>query len=116
MFDWVPNAPLNSQLETHTLVESQLTTRKLLNLSSNRNEVIRAVLFFFFHNKISQAQNRLQQTMIKKNTHKKHLREKKLLICLFAFCGSILLVLLVKTKSLNGLKKLVFMSLPVPLN
>ena len=54
--------------------------------------------FFFFHNKISQAQNRLQQTMIKKNTHKKHLREKKLLICLFAFCGSILLVLLVKKK------------------
>ena len=52
----------------------------------------------------------------KKNTLKKHLREKKLLICLFAFCAFILLVLLIKTKSLNGLKKLVFMSLPVPLN
>ena len=71
--------------------------------------------FFFFHNKISQAQNRLQRTEIKKYAQKTSKR-KKLLIRLFAFCAFILLVLLIKTKSLNGLKKLVFMSLPVPLN
>ena len=65
--------------------------------------------YFFFHNKISQAQNRLQRTKIKKNMHKKHPREKKLLIRLFAFCPFILLVLLVKTKSQ-------FTFLPVPLN
>ena len=75
--------------------------------SSNINEVIRAVFFFFFHNKISQAPNRLQPTKIK-NTHKKHLKRKKVTYLRF--------VLLVKVKSLNGLKKLVFMSLPVPLN
>ena len=39
--------------------------------SSNINEVIRSVLNFFFYKKISQAQNRLQQTKI--NVHKKHL-------------------------------------------
>ena len=71
--------------------------------------------FFFFHNKTSQAQNRLQRTEIEKYAQKTSKR-KKLLIRLFAFCAFILLVLLVKTKSLNGLKKLVFMSLPVPLN
>ena len=82
--------------------------------SSNINEVIRVVLFFF-HNNISQAQNSLQRTKIKKYAQKSSKR-KKLLIRLFAFCAFILLMLLVKTKSLNGLKKLVFMSLPVPLN
>ena len=71
--------------------------------------------FFFFHNKISQAQNRLQRTEIKKYAQKTSKR-KKLLIRLFAFCAFILLVFLVKTKSSNGFKKLVFMSLPVPLN
>ena len=83
--------------------------------SSNINAVIRAVVFFFFHDKISQAQNRLQRTKIKKYAQKTS-KKKKILIRLFAFCVFIRLVLLVKTKSLNGLKKLVFMSLPVPLN
>ena len=81
---------------------------------TNDHKFSRAV-FFFFHNKISQAQNRLQRTEIKKYAQKTSKR-KKLLIRLFAFCAFILLVLLIKTKSLNGLKKLVFMSLPVPLN
>ena len=80
---------------------------------TNDHKFSRAV--FFFHNKTSQAKNRLQRTEIKKYAQKTSKR-KKLLIRLFAFCAFILLVLLVKTKSLNGLKKLVFMSLPVPLN
>ena len=52
----------------------------------------------FFHNKISQAQNHLQRTKMK-NYAQKYLRQKKLLICLIAFCAFVLLVLLVKTKS-----------------
>ena len=75
--------------------------------------------FFFFHNTISQLQNRLQRTKSKKYAQKTSKIKKVTysLICVF-----ILLVLLVKTKSLSGLKKLVFMSLrqftflPVPLN
>ena len=53
---------------------------------------------FFFHNKISQTQNCLQQTKIKKYAQKTSKR-KKLLIPLFASCAFILLALLVKTKS-----------------
>ena len=48
----------------------------------NINEVIRAV-FVFFHNKISQAQNRLQQTKLKKHAQKTSKRKKVIypLIC-----------------------------------
>ena len=89
--------------------------------SSNINEVIRSVLnFLFFFLQKDFTSTKKHKTAYSeqkiKITHKKHLRRKKLLIRLFAFCAFILLVLLVKTKSLNGLKKLVFMSLPVPLN
>ena len=54
---------------------------------------------FFFHNKISQTQNCLQRTKIKKKYAQKTSKRKKLLIPLFAFCAFILLALLVKTKS-----------------
>ena len=59
--------------------------------SSNMNEVVRSVLnFLFFFTKIfhkhKKAQNRLQRTKIK-NTYKKHLTGKKLLIRLFGFCA-----------------------------
>ena len=53
---------------------------------------------FFFHNKISQTQNCLHRTKIKKYAQKTSKR-KKLLIPLFVFCAFILLALLVKTKS-----------------
>ena len=63
--------------------------------------------FYFFYNKISQAQNRLQRTKIKKIRTKKHLREKKVtysLICVLCFYTF-------SAFSKNGLKKLVFMLL-----
>ena len=71
--------------------------------------------FFFFIIRFQKHKTNYSEQKFK-NMHKTHLREKKLLICLFPFCAFILLVLLVKLKSLNGLKKLVFMSLPIPLN
>ena len=91
-------------------------------MSSNINEVIRAVLFFL-HHKILQAQNHLQQTKIK-NTHKKHLREKTLLARLFAFYAFILLVLLVENKyftqsqktSFHVTKTIHFLPLPTKLD
>ena len=53
--------------------------------SSNINEVIWALIFFFiirFHeHKATYSEQKW------KNTHKKHLREKKLLIPLLAFCA-----------------------------
>ena len=82
--------------------------------SSNINEVIRAGFFgVFFHYKISRVQNRLQRTKIKEYAQKTS-KKKKLLIRLFAFCASILLVLLVKTKSLNGLKETIFYVFIIP--
>ena len=58
--------------------------------SGNVIEVIRSVLKFFFFTKrflhTPKAQNRLQRTKIN-NAYKKHLRGKKLLIHLFAFCA-----------------------------
>ena len=60
--------------------------------SSNVIEVIRPILkfsFFFFYKKIlhtPKAQKRLKRTKIK-NEYKKHLKGKKLLIHLFAFCA-----------------------------
>ena len=56
------------------------------NISSNINEVIRAILNFFIqklHNH-KKAQNAYKQIKIK-NAPKKHLRGKQSLICLFAF-------------------------------
>ena len=52
----------------------------------NINEVIRTVLLFF-HNTISRAQNRLQQTKIKKYAQKTSKRKKVTypIICLFCF-------------------------------
>ena len=47
----------------------------MLNASSNVNEVVR-LDFFFFHNKISQAQNRLQRTKIKKYAQETSQRKK----------------------------------------
>ena len=56
--------------------------------------------YFSFHDKISQVQNRLQRTKIKKYAQKTS-KKKKLLIRLFTFCTFILLVLLLKTVSEN---------------
>ena len=70
---------------------------------------------FFFRNKILQAQNRLQRTKIKKYAQKTSKRKKVTysLICVLCFYT---FSTFSKKKCLNGLKKLVFMSLPVPLN
>ena len=72
---------------------------------------------FFLHDKISQAQNHLQPTKIKKYAQKTSKRKKVTysficVLCFYAFSD----FSKNKEKSLNGLKKLVFMSLPVPLN
>ena len=59
--------------------------------SSNINEVIRSVLnLFFFLQKdftITKKHKTTYSETKMKNTHKKHLRGKKLLIRLFAFCA-----------------------------
>ena len=68
----------------------------VVHFSSNVNEVIRAIsnLLFFSHKKTphaTKAQNTYKQTKIK-NALKKHLRGKKSLIRLFAFCAFVLLL------------------------
>ena len=87
--------------------------RFYLIASSNINEIIKAILNFFiqkFYNH-KKAQNAYKRTKIK-NALKKHLRGKKSLIPLFAFCAFawvslcllVLLVLLVRAKSFRKKK------------
>ena len=81
---------INSEsFSQHVIKLKRLVTRGIL--SSNVNEVIRSVLNFFYE-KISRApkkhENPHNRTKIKKAAfyvHKKHLRGRKSIICLFAF-------------------------------
>ena len=119
--------------DSHKWLQIKVIVTNDYKFSSNINEVIRSVLnffFFFFFTKrfykYKKAQNRLRQTKTKKNAHKTHPGEKKSLICLFAFCAfpwlcfyaisafnafSACKIFSWKIKSLNGPKKLVFVSL-----
>ena len=72
--------------------------------------------YFFFHDKILQAQNRLQQIKIKKYAQKTPKRKKVTcsLICVLCFYT---FSAFRKNKQFKGSQEtLVFMSLPAPLN
>ena len=68
-------------------------TKQNNEISSNINEVIRSVLnyFFFFLQKdftsTKKHKTAYSEQKNKRNTYKKHLRGKMLLIRLFAFCS-----------------------------
>ena len=72
------------------MMKCGINTIKFTNdykFSTNINEIIRAVLFILFHSKISQAQNHLQPTKIKKYAQKTSKRKKVTysLICVLCF-------------------------------
>ena len=79
--------PLRDENQNTLFYSVTRVTKLGKSLSSNLNDVIRAILDFFIYEKVSQAQkarNAYKQTKIK-NTLKKHLRGKKSLIRFFAF-------------------------------